>query len=108
MNMNPHQTICKPEHQQDGAAKATKFWLLVILLALSNSTFLLKYQSVFGEKKYIRVFVKTTLGIAFHHLGPTFINAYIVKLLQTWITLDKPFQFIWTWWRYNIWNPVSA
>ena len=50
MNMNPHQTICKPEHQQDGAAKATKFWLLVILLALSNSSFLLKYQSVFGEK----------------------------------------------------------
>ena len=39
----------------------------------------------------IRVFVKTTLGIAFHHLDPTFINAYIVKLLQTWITLDKPF-----------------
>ena len=32
-------------------------------------------------KKYI-VFVKTTLGVAFHHLDPTFINAYIVKLLQ--------------------------
>ena len=43
------------------------------------------------KKIYIRVFVKTTLGIAFHHLDPTFINAYIVKLLQTWITLDKPF-----------------
>ena len=40
---------------------------------------------------YIRVFVKTTLGIDFHYLDPTFINAYIVKLLQTWITLDKPF-----------------
>ena len=37
------------------------------------------------------VFVKTTLGVAFHHLDPTFINACIVKLLETWITLDKPF-----------------
>ena len=40
---------------------------------------------------YIKVFVKTTMGIAFHHLDPTFINAHIVKLLQTWIPLDKPF-----------------
>ena len=62
MNMNPHQTICKPEHQQDGAAKATKFWLLVILLALSNSSFLLKYKSVFREKKIYKSFCKDYFG----------------------------------------------
>ena len=33
---------------------------------------------------YIRVFVKTTLGIAFHRLDPTFINVYIEAL--QWLT----------------------
>ena len=46
--------------------------------------------SQYVEKIY-RVFVKTTLGVAFHHLGSAFINAYIVKLQQTWIS----------------WNPFS-
>ena len=27
------------------------------------------------------------LWVAFHHLGPTFINAYIVNLLQAWLTI---------------------
>ena len=31
------------------------------------------------------------MGVAFHHLDSAFINAYIVKQLQTWITRDKPF-----------------
>ena len=31
-------------------------------------------------KKIYRVFVKTTLGVAFHHLDSAFINAYIAKL----------------------------
>ena len=43
-------------------------------------------------KKVYRVFVKTTLGVAFHHLDSAFINAYIVKLVQTWITLENPFS----------------
>ena len=43
-------------------------------------------------KKIYRVFVKTTLGVAFHQLDSAFINAYIVKLLQTWITLENPFS----------------
>ena len=31
------------------------------------------------------------MGVAFHHLDSAFINAHIVKLLQTWISW-KPFS----------------
>ena len=61
MNMNPHQTICKPEHQQDGAAKATKFWLLVILLALNNSSFFEVLVSIWRKKIY-KSFCKDYFG----------------------------------------------
>ena len=36
----------------------------------------------------------STLGVAFHHLDSAFINSYmyIVKLLETWITLENLFS----------------
>ena len=29
--------------------------------------------------------IQKPFGGVFHHLGPTFINAYVVKLQQTWL-----------------------
>ena len=33
----------------------------------------------------VQVMIQNLWGVVFHYLGPTFINAYIVKLLQTWL-----------------------
>ena len=73
------------------SSKGYQILIISDFIGIKYFQFFTEVQVNIWKKIYIRVFVKTTLGIAFHHLDPTFINAYIVKLLQTWITLDKPF-----------------